>query len=93
METERQEYCAVDRIEGAIAVLIDDAGDELAVELSELPKGIKEGVVLRVAHDPDGNPVWASAVIDDAEAQRRKSEADEVLRDLRRRDPGGDIEL
>jgi CRISPR/Cas system-associated protein Csm6 len=38
-------------------------------------------------------PDWSRAVIDESERQRRLSRDEDILRRLRDRDPGGDIEL
>ena len=56
---------SIDRIEGAYAVLIDDQGNDSSVLLSDLPKGVKEGNVVRYE---DG--VYA---LDAAEEQQRRS--------------------
>ena len=37
---------SIDRIEGTVAVLVDDYGGVVHEELSKLPKGAKEGSVL-----------------------------------------------
>ena len=68
----------VDRFEGELAVLIDDAGQTVDVPRGWLPDGTEEGdVVALVAHDPDDE--------DDRAADR--------LQRLRARDPGGDLDL
>ena len=83
----------VDRVEGAIAVLVRD-GDERTedVPVRALPGGSRDGSVLRVP-EPDGRPDWTAAVLDEDARRARLREAEEVLERLRRRDPGGDIEL
>ncbi len=82
----------VDRIEGAVAVLVRDEDmrqEDVAVAL--LPAGIGEGTVLRV---PGGNcPAWTQAAVDEEMRRARLCEAEEALKRLRRRDPGGDIVL
>lgn len=82
----------VDRIEGTVAILVRDEDmrqEDVAVAL--LPAGIGGGAVLRV---PGGNrPVWAQAAVDEEMRQVRLCEADQALKRLRRRDPGGDIVL
>lgn len=92
MSTDFQHY-AVDRIEGAHAVLVDDDGTTVDVELNRLPGEIGPGLVLRVSVDGRGSPVWEGAVVDDEETDARTSRAEETLKELRTRDPGGDIEL
>jgi hypothetical protein len=83
-------FYVVDRIEGDAAVVVADDGRSFDVERRALPKRSGEGTVLRVeGSDPD----WATAVIDDAERQRRLDRAQEELKRLRDSDPGGDVEL
>lgn len=86
-------FYAVDRLEGEVAVLIADSGESTTVPVRELPTGIGERMVLRVPKDREGRPDWRSARIDEAETKRRKREAQEALKELRKRDPGGDIKL
>ena len=87
------EHYSVDRIEGELAILVGDSGEEHSVQLHLLPGGTTEGTVLRVMRDADGLLDWQSAQIDQAEAQRRAHEARHLLNKLRRRDPGGDVDL
>ncbi len=91
MPTER--FYAVDSIGDKAATLVGDSGDTITVALQDLPAGIREGTVLRVPRDAQVGPDWRSAQIDAAETERRKREAEETLKELRRRDPGGDIKL
>jgi Protein of unknown function (DUF3006) len=86
-------FYAVDRLEGNIAVLVSDAGATVQMPRVELPTGIREGAVLRVRFGAQNLPDWSSAVIDKEEEQRRLREANEMLDDLKRSDPGGDIKL
>lgn len=74
-------YYAVDRIEGTIAVLVGDAGDQV-----ELPRaGLREGYVL----------CWDGRRLrrDRAEEKRRLRSARAQLEQLKRSDPGGNIRL
>ena len=91
----RQAECLwiVDRVEGSVAVLVRD-GDERTenMPVETLPAGIREGTVLRVP-EADGRPDWAAAALDEDARRARLREAEDVLRRLRRRDPGGDVEL
>ncbi len=87
------EHYSVDRIEGELAILIGDSGEEHSVQLHQLPGGTTEGTVLRVTRDADGRLAWQSAQIDQAEAKRRTQEAEDLLNKLRGRDPGGDVDL
>lgn len=83
----------VDRVRKGRAILIGDAGDELDVVLGDLPAALAEGAVLRVPLNNDGALDWAAARIDTEETERRRREAQRIIEELRRRDPGGDIEL
>jgi len=83
-------YYVVDRIEGKIAVVIADDDRTFDVPRSQLPKGSREGTVLRAA---EGEPDWSKAEIDEAEGRRRSRQSRETLRRLSETDPGGDIEL
>jgi hypothetical protein len=82
----------VDRFEGELAVLLGGDGSEFTVRRQLLPLGAREGSVLRVPMGAQG-PDWSRAVLDDAERRRRDIEARDRLGRLKRRDPGGDIEL
>lgn len=84
----------VDRLEGSKAVLVadDEQGYEILAE--ELPKACRvEGAVLDVPLDAKRAPLWLRAHRNSAEEQRRRREAAEALKRLRRRDPGGDVQL
>jgi hypothetical protein len=85
---------AVDRIEAAVAVLIDDVGAAVDVETQDFPRACaEEGAVLRVPITRDGTPHWAAARRDRAEEWRRRADAAMRLERLRRNDPGGDVIL
>jgi hypothetical protein len=83
----------VDRLEGNVAVLVGDSGGTIDMPRAKLPKGVREGSVLRVPLDAQNRPDWSSAVIDRQEEKRRLREAKQMLDDLKRSDPGGDIKL
>ncbi len=91
--SERTAFYSVDRLEGAVAVLVGDDGVGLDVLKSTLPVTVREGVVLRVRLDADGKPDWSSATVDDAEGRRRLQQARDRLERLRGTDPGGDVVL
>lgn len=82
----------VDRIESGIAVLVrdDDALSE-DVPMAVLPP-VREGTVLRVP-EVRSQPAWRSSVVDDEARRERLREMEEVLKGLRKRDPGGDVVL
>jgi hypothetical protein len=86
-------FYAVDRIEGAIAVLVGDDGTTTDLERSALPVRIKEGTIIRVSLGSDGRPDWSTAEIDEKERSRRLKAAQERLKRLSESDPGGDIML
>ena len=86
-------FYAVDRLERDIAVLVSDSGATVQIPRVELPTGIREGAVLRVRFGAQNLPDWSGAVIDKEEERQRLREAKEMLDDLKRSDPGGDIKL
>jgi hypothetical protein len=85
-------YYVVDRIEGKMAVVIGDDGPNFDVLVGDLPRGTREGTVLRVT-PTKGSIDWSRAQIDNVERDRRLKEAREKLDRLSASDPGGDIEL
>ena len=92
MSTDLQHF-AVDRIESAVAVLVSDSGRAFEIPTAILPKGIQEGSVIQVGKDDSGEVAWATAVLDEVEREARISRAEGVLNELRKRDPGGDIDI
>jgi hypothetical protein len=86
-------FYAVDRIEGTIVVLVADDGATVEVPRSAFPTRLREGSVLRVRLGANGRPDWSSAEIDRDEEERRLKEANKMLDEMKRSDPGGDITL
>ena len=86
-------FYAVDRLEQGIAVLVSDSGATVQMPRVELPTGIREGAVLRVRFCAQNLPDWSSAVIDRQEEERRLREVKEMLDEMKRSDPGGDINV
>lgn len=86
-------FYAVDRIEGTIAVLVGDDGSTIEVPKTLLPRGVREGTVLRVGLGSDGSPDWSRASIDKEEQARRMNAVRRQLDEMKRSDPGGDITL
>jgi len=86
-------WYAVDRLEGDLLVLIDDDGRQVEQPVRTIPFRVKEGMVLRVPLDAQGQPDWRHAVRDEEERQRRLDEARARLERLRGQDPGGDVRL
>ena len=89
MSTER--LYVVDRIEGEVAVLIDEdqRSVDAAVDRFQLP--LREGLALRVPIGDKGAPQWGKAEIDQREVGM--GEMEEMLEELRGRDPSGDVKL
>jgi hypothetical protein len=85
----------VDRIEGPTAVLVDDGGRQIAVPVDRLPRNppVREGDVLRVPLDDTQRPDWFAAVVDQAETERRRAEAQGAPERLPDPGPGGDVTL
>jgi len=88
----RRAFFAVDRIEGRFAILIGDDGREFEVPHAALPAGTAEGTILALPVDTDP-PAWHQAEIDAEERERRLGQLRAQLKELRERDPGGDIIL
>ena len=66
---------AVDRIEGDTAVLVRDDGVARKVPTALLPRGTREGSVLRVRAGAAGGPAWwGKAALDEGQRQRRLEE-------------------
>jgi hypothetical protein len=86
-------FYVIDRIEGTIAVIVADDDREFNVPRRALPKGSREGTVLRVDTSKKSIPDWGTAVIDEAERDRRLEHSRDTLRRLTNSDPGGDVEL
>lgn len=86
-------FYVVDRIEGKTAVMVGDDGRTFDVPRRALPKGCREGTVLRIDAGSTENPDWANAVVDEIEGARRLERARDELRRLGETDPGGDVEL
>lgn len=84
---------AVDRIERDIAVLVSDADNRIVeVDLKNLPEGTEEKSILHVFERKD-QPVWSSAVLVESIEVQKESESEEIVEDLKQRDPGGDIQI
>ena len=84
---------AVDRIERDIAVLVSDADNRIVeVDLKNIPEGAEEKSILHVFERKD-QPVWSSAVLVESIEVQKESESEEIVEDLKQRDPGGDIQI
>ena len=87
------QYYAVDRIRHRTALLVDDQERQILVPTSRLPRELAEGQVLLVPVDEAGTADWGRARIDEAEARRRREQAEQTIDELKERDPGGDVTL
>ena len=84
----------VDRIEGDTVLLVEDETRRtLEVARSLISVNINEGTVLKVPATEEGGPDWRLAKPDEELRQRRLAEARDVLEQLKKRDPGGDVVL
>ena len=82
------------RIEGDTAVLVEDETPRaLKVSRSLISVSVDEGTVLRVPATEEEGPDWGLAVLDEELRERRLAEARDVLEQLKKRDPGGDVVL
>ena len=85
---------AVDRLEEAIAVVIDDDGNAHDVQTRTLPADCRaEGAVIRVVIGAKGAPEWKTALRDKDEERRRRDEMQRRVDSLKRKDTGGDVSL
>jgi hypothetical protein len=83
----------IDDIESGVARLEDPAGRFFELPASWLPLGSAAGDVLRVTVNSTGQGAALALHRDDEEARRRLDEAGDRLERLRKRDPGGNIDL
>ena len=87
------EVWVVDRVESDVAVLVEAEGELVAeVGLTELGSHGVEGAVLVVPLGSVGEPVWSEAARDPELEKARRAKAEDTLRGLRERDPGGNIQ-
>ncbi len=83
----------VDRREGQTLVIEDATGAMIDVPANELPSNCRaEGAVLEVPMT-HGAPNWGDAKRNRAEERRILKDLGARLDRLRRKDPGGDVEL
>ncbi len=87
MSTER--LYVVDRIEGEVAVLIDEDQRSVDAPVDRFQLPLHEGLALRVPIGDKGTPQWGKAEIDRREVEMGEMNA--MLEELRGRDPGGDV--
>ena len=97
MKKSEPEVWVVDSIEDGVALLVEMSEDEepalieMAADL--LGDAAVEGAVLVVPLGDVGEPLWDRAERDlETEAEVR-TEAERILKELGKRDPGGDVVL
>jgi hypothetical protein len=98
-QREDEAIWVVDRIEGDVVVLVEDgSGASMDVARARLGSStdagarVDEGAVLRVPV-VGGVPDWGRAQADERLGRERLEEARDLLDELKRRDPGGDVVL
>jgi hypothetical protein len=85
MSVKRLPMFVVHRRDGAVMVVVDDAGRTTRISANRIPtKARVEGAVLRVKLDPGGEPLWEDAVRDRGEERRRRAVATKEARRLER---------
>ncbi len=84
---------AVDRLNAATAVLIDENGNTIAIPKSRLGVALEEGMILFIPVDSSGTPDWQGARVDQEATEKARKEAQRILDELKERDPGGDVKL
>ena len=83
----------VDRFEGDYAVVEVDGDGTVDLPRWLLPRGISEGDLLR-ARVGEVEGVWRVEIeVDAGETEARRKAAEETVRRMSARDPGGDIQL
>ena len=83
----------VDRLDASTVVLVDDDGRSTALPKSRFCLALEEGMILFVPVDGSGTPDWYAARGDHAAADEITQEAQDILDELRGRDPGGEVKL
>jgi hypothetical protein len=92
MPNKTTKFFAVDRVESGVAIMMDDDLNELAVSVSQFRGPVIEGTVMKVPISDKG-PDWGAGMPDEKEKNRRLSVAQAKLRQMQRKDPGGDLDL
>ena len=71
----------------------DTSGAKAELSQQALPLSLREGDVIRVRRTTDGEPDWPSAIVDPELRRQRLQDALAAIERLKRRDPGGDVDL
>ena len=88
------EVWVVDRVDGAVAVLVaQDTEIVVQVQAELLGADAVEGAVLLVPLGDVGEPIWAEAERDEEAEARFRADAEETIERLKKRDPGGNVAL
>jgi len=87
------ELWVLDRFEDGVAVLVGDEGGVIEVDAGRLPRKVAAGDVLRIRRDDRGVIRWGATEVDPEATAARREEAGDILDELRKRDPGGDVAL
>lgn len=74
----------VDAVTARSVILLDEEGHALAMDRFLLPRGVIDGVVVRVPVGTDGGPRWAESTLDSAETNRRRRHSQDLLARLER---------
>ncbi|MGB1779861.1 MAG: hypothetical protein ACPHQP_09925 [Longimicrobiales bacterium] len=97
MKKSDPEVWMVDSIEDGVALLVEMSDEEepalieMAADL--LGDSAVEGAVLVVPLGEVGEPLWGEAERDAETEANVRDEAERMLKELRTRDPGGDVVL
>ena len=97
MKKSESEVWVVDTITDGVAVLVEASDDdepaliEMAADL--LGDLAVEGAVLVVPLGSVGDPLWDQAERDVEAEEKLSVEAERMLNELKKRDPGGDVSL
>lgn len=83
----------VDRVEGELAAVEVDGGAVLDLPRWLLPPGAREGDVVQVEVHADGRARSLRLQVDAGATAAAREDAEALLKRLRDRDPGGDVQL
>ena len=97
MRKSEPEVWVVDSIENGVALLVEMSDDEepalIEMDAALLGDAGVEGAVLVVPLGDVGEPLWDQAERDLKTEAEMRAEAERILKELRTRDPGGDVVL
>lgn len=97
MKKSEPEVWVVDSIENGVALLVEMSDDDepALIEMAAVLLGDSavEGAVLVVPLGEVGEPLWDQAERDVETEAEVRAESERILKELRKRDPGGDVVL